>query len=90
MAPQEISKPANVLFQLAWKTFSFSYGTFTLGAFVLLAYVRKNNFRKLDAEGKKELALGKIITLEMSLILHVEFSLLKRPSVLTVPDSHGV
>jgi hypothetical protein len=59
MAPHEISKPSGVLFQLAWKTFSYSYGTFTLGAFVLLAYVRKSSFRKLDTKGKKELALGK-------------------------------
>jgi hypothetical protein len=59
MTPHEISKPTSVLFQLAWKSFSYSYGTFTLGAFVLLAYVRKSGFRKLDANGKKELALGK-------------------------------
>jgi hypothetical protein len=55
------SKPTSVLFQLAWKGFSFGYGTFTLGAFVLLAYVRKGNFRKLDGKAKKELGIGELV-----------------------------
>jgi hypothetical protein len=77
MAPQEMSKPANVLFQLAWKTFSFSYGTFTLGAFVLLAYARKSNFRKLDTAAKKELALGKYIALEVFRPVYADLKFLK-------------
>lgn len=35
-----------------------SYGTLSLGAFLLLAFSKKNSFRKLGTQGKKELAIG--------------------------------
>lgn len=54
------SKPhvPGVLITLVWRAFSFAYGTFGLGAFVLLAAFRKANFRRLDDRSRKELAAG--------------------------------
>jgi len=60
MAVHNVTNPTSILFQLAWKIFSFSYGVFTLGVFVFLAYVRKSAFRKLSEQGKKELAIGNV------------------------------
>lgn len=54
------SKPAkaNYFGRLAWGAFSFAYGTFSLGAFALLAAIRKPNFRRLDDKSRKEVTNG--------------------------------
>lgn len=47
-----------MLTSLASQGFMLSYGTLSLGAFLLLAFSKKNSFRKLGTQGKKELAIG--------------------------------
>jgi hypothetical protein len=48
------------LSQLAYKGFSFGYGSLALSAFLLLSSIRKGSFKKLSVEDKKQLAAGMI------------------------------
>ncbi|KIW01234.1 uncharacterized protein PV09_07277 [Verruconis gallopava] len=47
------------LSKLVWNSFVFGYGTLVLPAFLLLAFIRKPNFRRLNAEDKKELVAAR-------------------------------
>ena len=49
---------ANLFTKLTWHAFSFTYGTFSLTAFVLLAFFRKPQFRRLDDKSRQELSTG--------------------------------
>jgi hypothetical protein len=65
------SEPArpSFLVRLVLKAFSFAYGTFSLGAFVLLALTRKNNFRRFDDKSRKELAAGMHMPVAFTIVL---------------------
>ncbi|QDS73636.1 hypothetical protein FKW77_002215 [Venturia effusa] len=45
--------------RLLWDAFIFAYGTFNLAQYLLLALLRKSNFRRLDDKGRKELAIAR-------------------------------
>ncbi|KAF2432093.1 alpha/beta-hydrolase [Tothia fuscella] len=55
VAVASAAKPTSIIWRVLWKGFGFVYGTFSLGAFVLLSYVKKGAFRRMDRKEKGEL-----------------------------------